>query len=587
MTKVKSILIFLFFVVTQFYSVKAQQITAEATVDKNPVSVDDSFKFTITLSNTKGTITPPDFKDFSVAYGPIQSSSFQNVNGQQSSNITLTYALIPKRIGTFKIGKATINSGGKVYETAPVEIKVIEGESQNKSSQGTVKSNAQSTGNDNLLLRINLSKSKVYQGEQFVVTYNLYSLYNNIQIIDFQLPSFNGFWTEEVKISESSWETKLETINGKNYRKAILKRQILFPQRSGKLSLETMTVNCLVNRGFFNNGQEVKVVSNKPVVEVIPLPAANKPADFSGTVGAYTFDVNVDKKNVKENEAINLLVKISGNGNLKLTEEPKINFPADFEVYDPKISDKINVGSSGMSGSRTFEYLVVPRHAGEFQLNPIVFNYFDLETKSYKTKTSGDLKFIIEKGDGTVSTTYSPVNKEDVSVVGQDIRYIKTNSGGLKEKNNHFFGSFIFYSLFLLPVFLFLLFLFVRNKNIKENSDVNAVKRKSANRLARKRLVVAEKALKQKNEKVFYQELSKALYGYLGDKLNIPLADLSKEKIRESLMNHSIDNANTTEVIGMIERCEMARFAPVSDLTADQVYSETVSLIEKIESQIK
>jgi BatD DUF11 like domain len=573
-----------------FFSGKvlAQQINVDATVDKNPVSVDDSFKFIITLSNTKGTITPPDFKDFSIAYGPIQSSSFQNINGQQSSNITLTYALIPKKIGTFKIGKASISANGKIYETTPVEIKVIQGESsQNKSNQSTAKSNVQASGNENLLLRINLSKSKVYQGEQFVVTYNLYSLYNNIQIINFELPSFNGFWTEEVKISESSWESQLESINGKNYRKAILKRQVLFPQRNGKLSLEAMTVNCMVNRGFFSNGQEIKVVSNKPTVEVLPLPSNGKPADFAGTVGTYSYEVSTDKNSVKENEAINLTVKIAGNGNLKLIEEPKINFPADFEVYEPKINDKINIGAGGMSGSRIFEYLIVPRHAGEFQLNPVTFSYFDLDSKTYKTKTSGDLKFIIEKGDGSATTTYSPVNKEEVSVVGQDIRYIKNNTDNLTDKNNLFFGSFLFYTLLSLPALAFFLFLFIRNKNRKENSDVNSVKKRKANQLARKRLILAEKALNQNKDTLFYQEISKALYGYLGDKLNIPLADLSKEKIKINLINQSIDEANAKEVIEMIERCEMARFAPVSDLTAQQVYNETVALIGKIESQIK
>jgi len=569
-----------------------QEALLTATVDKNPVSINDIFTLKLSLTNGKGNIETPDLSDFRVVFGPSRSSSYRIVNGMQSSSVSVSYTLRPKKLGTYEIGVAKAQVDGKVLTTKPIKMEVVKGGSTNttqsssnssNSSRGT---NQRTQTNKNLMVRLELSKRNVYKGEQIVASYVLLSRYNNIDLGDMDFPTLDGFWVEEFPEEQTSWEPNLEVINGVQYRKAIIKRQVLFPQRSGSIELSPFVLSANVNRSFFNPGENITVRSNSPTITVKELPAG-APDSFKGAVGNFEFTASVDKKKLKANDAINLKVTISGNGNLRLINVPPFAFPDDFEVYDPETNDRIKVTTGGIKGSRNFQYLIIPRYPGKYTIPQLEFSFFNPSSGKYESTTAGPFDFSITDDGGAVPSAGISRPKNVVEESGLDIRYIITDKNLLTATRSQFFRTSLFWIGSVGPFALLLLFLGYRRRKEALDSDVTGKKRREAKKMARKSLKAADEALKGNDSSVFYQEISKALYGYISGKLSIPIGKLSRNSILEELKKNNIDESTINDATYVIDTCEMARFAPVTDVSNEMFYKRTAELIENLEDKLK
>ena len=371
----------------------AQEIAFTATVDRNSIAVGEHVKLTITLVNSRESFNAPDLGGLVIDRGPFESSSFNYVNGRMTSSVSRTWMLTATRPGKYTIGAASVRVGGGVITTEPITIEVAKG-SAPPADPGV----AQGQGRDpNLFVTISLSKNKAYVGEQVVASYVLYSRYPNIELSKYDLPKLDGFWTEEIDLGDAGWEERPQVINGLQYRVAVLKKQLLFPQRSGRLRIEPMSLTCVVNRSFFSRGTAIDVTSNAVELTALELPP-NAPAEFSGAVGELQMNVSADRTEVNADQAIELSVRISGRANLKLLDAPNLTPPAEFEVYDPKVNDKISIGSNGMAGHREFQYLMIPRHDGTYELDGVTFGYFDPKAGEYRTLRSGPLTIDVAPG---------------------------------------------------------------------------------------------------------------------------------------------------------------------------------------------
>jgi hypothetical protein len=570
----------------------AQEARFIASVDKNPVSVGDPFSVKFTLENGRGDISPPPFTEFDLIFGPSTSTSFQWDNGKQRSTMTVSYTLRAREEGKFTIGAATARIGGKTLQSESIALQVVQGRSQPATSaqQGNVRSQQpaqqDNTKTDaNLLVRTQLSKKKVYQGEAVVVSFVLLSRYNNIDIGATDFPTLDGFWTEDIKSGASSWENELEYLNGVPYRKAILRQQLLFPQRSGTLELQPFKLTAQVNRSFFSAGTSITVQSYSQAVEVMPLPGG-APASFNGAVGEYAFDGKVGKTELRANDAIDLSMSLKGKGNLKLVKAPAIDFPGDFEVYDPEVKDRISITAGGMNGSRTWEYLVIPRYPGTYALPKFSFSYFSPVQGRYITETVGPFNIKVSGEDGAVPEGQAAaIARSRVEPVASEIRYIATNPDGLNPKGQMFFGTFGFYLLVVSPLLLFVGFVVFHKKREAILGDVKTLRSKKAHRLARKRLEAAKAAMDKGESKIFYGEIFNAMYGFLADKLGTEKAALTKMVIKNLLNPHGEHIAN--EATYIIETCELARFAPVSGQSDQMFYTRVSEFIEKLEGTFK
>ncbi len=560
------------------------QTSFTASVDKNPVSINDRFRLTLTIQNAKGNITPPDLRDFNLIFGPAKSTNYQFINGETSSTISFTYTLSPKSTGTFTIGAAIAKTDQGNFQSDPITLTVAEAASSSVAGNGQGRSqNVQ--GDEDLLAEIRLDKQKVYKGEQVVVTYYVYSRYRNIDFIDYNFPATNGFFSHDFNEEQAGWLNNLEVINGKQYRVAVLRRQILFPQQHGTLEIDPMEIEARVDYSFFNPGRAVKVKSNKAKLEVLPLPPA--PAGFRGDVGLFNFEVKTDRNTISANDAITLNVKISGRGNLKLVNAPEIKFPKDFEVYDPKVTNRFSTSGGSLSGSRDFEYLIIPRHAGSYTIEPIAYTYFDVVDKNYKTIRSDAISIEVERAEGSVATSggYTGSTKQDVVILDQDIRYIKP-AEKLQQRSEYFYKSPLFFGLmFFSPAFV-LVFFIVRRKYIEQQQDEVSVRSRRAGRMAKKLLIHAKQKLQSNDREGFYDAVFKALYGYLGGKLNISPSSLSREQIRMGLEERNVESTVIIELMDLLSRCEIARFAPTSDLQPESDYQAAAKLIGELQKKI-
>lgn len=583
----------------------AQKFTASTS--KSKVAVGEQFQITFSINTNCSGFRAPNMNDFDVYSGPNQSSNMSFVNGNMSQSISFSYIIAAKREGKFTIGAASTTVNGNRIESNSLSIEVTKGANQSQSQNQRQSASAPSQNADeNIFARTSVMKSKVYQGEQVTVIHKVYTRLNLRGFQDIKFPSYDGFWSQEVP-QQGQIDLSSENIDGVVYNVAELKRVYLFPQRSGTLEIDPLQIQCIVrqrsNRApqtifdqFFGTGGVEDVIyslKTKSVkIDVSPLPEHNKPFLFSGAVGSYSFKAEMDKEKVKANDAINLKITISGRGNLKLIDPPKLNFPEDFEAYDPKIADNIVVNSNGVSGSKTFEYLIIPRHEGDYKVDQLSFNYFDPEKKSYVVIPAPEFNVHVEKGNNPNSSSatnmVSNVSKEDVKLLGNDIHYIKMDKDMLVKKEEHFFGSLLFYSGLLTPLLMFIGFIGMRKKHLHENSNIAAVKSRKATKMAKKRLLLAESYLKNNNKESFYDEVFNALYGYLSDKLTIPISDISKEVISNTLKMKQVKDITNQQLMSILENCEFARYAPSAvsgDLNA--IYTQSVELITKLEEEIK
>ncbi len=595
-----------------------QDVTFNASA-KNVVRTGERFNLTYTL-NAEGTnFKGPAIEKFSVLSGPntSSSSSIQIINGKVTRSVeySFTYLLAAMDEGTFEIPPAKVAVDGKIYESNSLKIQVVKGTTQQQGQSGSSNgsnSAAEASGNlkDDVFITAVVNKTNPMQGEQVIITYKLYYRIN-VSSPDFSKePSFQGFWVKDLLKDKQSLVQYNETYNGQQYYVAELKKYALYPQISGKLVIEPVDLKIqaqvraknqqrsrdpfldnFFNDPFFNRYQTVEVPlrTNAVTLNVSPLPINNKPADFNGAVGNFDFNSTIDKTELKANEPLNLKFTVSGTGNVELIDKVNVTFPPDFEVYDPKISKNINIGSNGVSGSKTFEYLVIPRTPGTFTINPVKFSFFDLTKKNYVTLTTPAYTIKVAKGEGNASTTtYSGVNQSDIKYVGTDIRHIFTRIPEFNLIGTFFFGSTLFYLLIIAPVLLFILFTIIWKKELKKRSNIALMRNRKATKIARKRMKEAQLFLKENKKKEFYEEVSRALWGYLSDKFSIALASLSMETVRETLMSKELKEEIIQNIIDLLNTCEYARFAPAESNSAmENIYNEGVNIISVIENELK
>jgi hypothetical protein len=582
----------------------AQDATFTTSVDRNRVAIGEQFEITFTLngSGSGSNFRPPSFNDFLTLSGPNQSTNMQFINGAMSASVTYSYVLQPRAEGKFVIPPAFINHGGKQLQTQPITIEVTKGAPQQKqqSKQSQQESDIGKQIGDNLFLKVVVDKARVYQGEQITATYKIYTRVNVINYSMTKVPSLTGFWSEELDIPKQV-QLSTEVVNGKQYRVGILKKAALFPQRSGTLTIDQMEVECVVQvqsrrrsndlfDQFFGNVTNVNYkVNNQPLnISVLPLLTTDVPEGFVGAVGKFSMEAWLDKRQTKTNEPVTLKVKISGRGNLKLLEAPIINVTSDIEKYDPKISDNVTKQNDQIAGSRTFEYLLIPRHPGDQKISSVQFAFFDIEKKSFVTLSSSEFILNVEKGSETAPTYAVGISKEDVKLLGEDIRFIKSETISLHRKGYTFTGSPLFFVFSVTPILAFVGFIFYVKRRAKLQGNLILIRNRKARKLAHRRLAEAKIFLDAKKIEEFYTEISRALWGYVADKLGIPPSDLSIDFVRTTLESRSISKEVSNKLTSTIEMCEFARFAPVTDaVQMDQVYQETVELIYTIEERLR
>jgi hypothetical protein len=588
---------------------QAQEASFTASVSKNKVVVGEQFQVSFSINTNASNFNAPDFSSFITYSGPNQSSSMQIINGSVSQTISINYVLAAKKEGKYTIGAASIQVGNKLLNTKPFAIEVGKGSAQASPQGGnsnTAKSNNSAYPEDvesNIFMRASVSKSKVYQGEQLLVTYKVYTRLNIVDNALSKAPSFNGFWSEEVPNPTRQSELHSEVLDGIQYQVAEIKKTILIPQRSGTLSIDPLEMEVVTrvksksrNNNFFDQFfgggyQDVKlsIASKQLKVEVMPLPEKGRPDNFNGAVGQLNIEASIKNNELKTDEGCNVTYTISGKGNLKLLEAFKLKLPADIETYDPKITDKINVSIDGVKGSRTFDYLLIPRYAGNYTIPALPFSYFDPQKGQYVTLPGPDFLMKVSKGAGGDGMSVSRgTEKEDVKQLGNDIRYIKTNMPLFVHKQNALFGSHLFWVLLLVPAILYLIFLIWFRKYKKDYADAQGTKKRKANSLAQKQLKLAND-FKMKNEyNAFFEEVFKAIYGYIANKLSLSPSELNKEKIKEQLAAKNIELNTINQLLELLEACEFARFAPLKNgEKMKEAYDKSVELISVLESKLK
>ena len=586
------------------FAVQAQvtfRASAPATVVKG-----QQFRLTYSLNKEgKDLRLPSNMNGFEILFGPSVSTSYsqQTINGKTTSesSVSYTYILIANKEGTYTIGPASIKVDGATYTSNSLTIKVIAEENVPKSQSGRVGPSARSgsgtvSAND-AFIRAIVSKNSIYEQEGFTVTFRLYTTLNITDLGKIQFPEFEGFMVEEIDLPANQ-QMQIEKFNGRNYYTADLRKTLLFPQRSGKMTIPSGRIEMVFSvpsgrrvESFFGS-QEVMVdvkktlVTNPLSIDVKPLPAG-KPASFTGAVGQFSFKPSISTQQTRANEPITLTLEITGTGNLKLIQNPKIEFPSNFEVYDPTVDNKVQVTPNGLSGTKKIQYLVIPRYEGKYTIPAIEFSYFDLATHTYKTQKSPEYEISVAKGDPSKANASSYVDQQNVKVE-DDIRFLKIGRPTFYSKNDFFVGSFAYWLWYIIPFVVFVTLCIVYRKQAEQNANVALMRNKQANKVATKRLKMADKFLKEHRKEEFYDEVLKALWGYFSDKLSIPLAQLSRENVEAELSKLKVDDSLISTFMQILDACEFARYSPAeSDHAMDQLYNQTVEAIGKMENQLR
>lgn len=576
------------------------------------------FQLTYSVNQRAKDLRAPEFTDFDYIAGPYtsQSSSTSFVNGKRTSsfNLTYTYTLIANKEGTFTISPATIKVDGEQYTSNGVRIIVLPADQPNNVSAGNTNSVGQtsqrptSSQNDNvseanIFVRTLVSKTRVREQEAILLSYKLY--FAGVDVAQFtnntRIPEFKGFLKQEIESGEI--QTELEHYNGRNYQTAVLYRTLLFPQRSGDITIEPAQFEAVLRvqnraqvRSIFDDFFGSYTAVNKPItapgvtIHVLDLPA-NKPAGFSGGVGQFNLTSKISGTELNANEAVTLTLTIQGAGNMKLLKTPMVDWPEGFEVYDPKVTNNFKNTTAGVSGTKTIEYLAIPRAGGTYTIPPVRFAYYDTQEQDYRTITTPEYTLNIERAaneDATAMVVNNFVQKENIQQLGTDIRYIHTaelmpvadaSSRAIR------FGSLLFWLCYAIPSLLAALLFVIFRKKIKENADMTRVRYKKANKLAQRRLKVAEQLLKQNKKDAFFEEIERAAWTYLSDRLSIPTAQLNKENIAQILSNKGVSDMIIQEMMHVLSTAEFARYAPTSDHAMQEVYEDTIKIINQLESE--
>lgn len=575
------------------------------------VSAGSQFRLVYTVNAKPSSFKNPSFEPFDVLMGPSTSSStsISFVNGQMSQDIsyTYTYILLASKEGKYTIQPAEIIVNGKSYKSNSLTIEVVKGNTPTASTQQSQQQNydqggtsAPAVSGDDVFIRVHVNKNNVYQGEQLIASIYIYTRLNILGFEDLKFPTMSGFWSDDLE-NPNQIQLRQEYVNGQLYNVGLLKRVILSPNRAGTLTIEPVQATVVVQQriqsrrrsffdDFFPSYQNVskKLVSPPVTIYVKPLPD-NKPEPFSGGVGSFQLETRVDNTQLKTNEAFSYSIKLSGSGNIKLLDIPKPKFPSDFEVYEPKTTENIQPKDGVTQGSKTISYIVIPRHHGQFTIPGLTFHYFDLKTKTYKTLQTENIIIQVSK-DTTLSSSSAVISefvKKDISVLGTDVRYAKTNVEPLQPIEHSIYKSVWYKISYPISLLLLLTLLYIRKEQIKQRANIMAMRNKKASRTATKRLKLARKYMKETNETKFYEEITRALWGYLADKLMIPTAELNKDNATEKLQQKNVPQQIIDELFKHIEIIEFARYAPSAiQQNLNETYSKTTTIIDELEKYV-
>ena len=600
-----------------------------AVISQSQVSVGEQFKVSFESNADGRNFTAPRFDGFTLVGGPFTStsSSVQIVNGSMNRTVknTYSYVLRAEREGEFTIGPASMVVDGETIQSQPFKVTVVAGNaSTGSATQGAQQGGGQSqqtqqntsdpqvSGQD-LFLKVIPSKRAAYVGEPVVLTYKLYTRVPVSQLSVSKMPSYGGFWMKEANENGNNGQLRQssEVINGIEYTTAEVQKVVLIPQKAGKLTIEPMAIECMAqiitqrntqrsndpfdvffNDPFFSRSYtNVQKKIETPILtfEAKSLPENGKPASFGGAVGNYNFSATMDTDEVDANEAITLTVTVSGSGNVELVNPPAPVFPPDFEVYDPKITSSVEAGTQGMSGTKKAEYLIIPRRAGDFNIPPIEFSYFNPTKGQYVTQSSSPMSIKVNKGTGgeyNEGGVYAN-NQESIKYLGSDIRHIKTGESQLRPMNSYFFGSALYFIIFAALLLIFLVVLAVVKKRRQFKQDVVLVRNRQATKVAKGRLKNAYNYLKAQDQNRFYEEMSQALWGYISDKLGIERSVLSMDSAKEAMVGKGIDETLADEFVDTLNTCEYARFAPGDAASKmEGLYEKGLDMIMKVEKAI-
>lgn len=580
----------------------------------NFVKEGERFRISFNLNEKPKNISLPNIEGFQILMGPSvsQSSSYSYVNGQMSSSKSYTYSyiLLAEKKGKFTIPAISTSVEGKTYTTEPHEVEVLENNSQapqtptsTRQQQRQQTTTPSSNKSDNFFVRVLVSKSKLYPNEHLIATQKLYTRYGGISNVNIDPPTFKGFISKEIPNSQQS-EFQQENVNGTIYNTVVIGQHVLFPQQEGKLVIEGFKAGALAQQRisggqsifddfFGNNVQQFRVEAASPKVniDVIPLPP-NKPIGYSGAVGKFTVSTSLNVDSVAVNEAVTFKLTIKGNGNLQMLKAPRLAFPPDLEVYEPKVNHNSGITRSGMNGSVTYEYLIIPRHSGAYEVPSTTFSYFDPTTKQYKEEKTNSYTLKVSKGIGGETTTNQAAivnfqnKQQSVTDLGNDIRYIKTKQPSIKQKSVLFFNStYYWFLLIIIPlIFSFIIWL---GKNYKaKRADTLSNKSRRANKVAIGRLKTAKKSLLSNEKEAFYNHTLVALWGFVSDKLHLPLSQLNKENIAQLLQDKDVPAELTTQYLKILNTCEMAQYAPVASVEMDKDYREAIDIISRLEEKL-
>lgn len=589
----KHILILVFALTAAFGYAQGEssEATFETKVSKKKLGVNERLRVDFVMNKDGDNFNPPNFEHFTVVGGPSQSISNSWINGVRSFSKTYSYFLAPKERGNFTIGQATIEIDNKIFKTLPVSITVTAAVDKPKDPN-----DPDYIVEQNIHLVAEVSKTNPYLNEAITVVYKLYVSENtgvsNWRELD--VPRYNDFWSQNIDIKGIKIQNG--TYNGEDYRYVVLRKTVLYPQKTGKLNIEPLTLDITVdvptNRRDIFGGRLMQsvhrtVAAGNRIINVKPLPETGRPIDFTGAVGDFDFKVTTSKSTLKATEALEANVEVSGNGNLKLFKLPKLTLPSALEVYEPEHSENIYVNLNGMNGESADSYTIVPSYQGKYPIPSISFSYFDLKTERYKTITSDEI--VIDVTEGPVNSSNNSINlnnsKQPIVTANNQFASFKTKTNFTSIQQSTFFKTNLFWTLLLGPFLMIPIAILIRKKQEAREGDVVGNKIRKANKLARKYLGEAKKNLGNKEQ--FYNALERALHNYLKAKLNIETSEFSKEKIQELLQSKSAEVSTINEFIELLKNCEMARYAPFSNVEMKQDYDKAAKVISQIDRQIR
>lgn len=566
------------------------QVQFEAKVSKTTLGLNERLRIDFVMNMDGDNFNQPSFEGFRIIAGPSQQVSQSWINGKSSFEKTYSYYLLPQQKGNLIIRQATIEYNGQIYKTNPIKINVTAAVEQPKDPNDT-----QISADDNIYLVADISKTNPYINEPITVVYKLYFSYNigitNWRELD--KPKYNDFWSQNIDIKQLVGEEGM--FKGEKYRYVVLRKTVLYPQKSGKLVIEPLSLDIdvqlptnrrdMFGRVVVTNGNK-RVSAGAKTIAVKALPEAGKPEDFSGAVGKFDFKVTPSKTNLKSGESLDLVVSVAGSGNMKLFNLPKPVVPNSLEMYDPVHNEKVNTTLAGMSGKISDSYAIIPQFKGNYPIKPIKFSYFDLATRTYKTITSPEIIINVLDGPSAndpATTTTPEVTKNAISSKEQ-FKYIKLNGNLMSIKKDDFLGSNLFYGLLFLPFLILPLIVFFKKKKEAIDSDIFGNRIKMNNRLAKKYLSEAKKQVN--NKEAFYVALEKAMHNFLKAKLHIETSDMSKSNVQQLLASKNANAQTIIDFINLTENCELARYALTSSSTIQQDFDKAVEIISDLEKQI-